>query len=385
MKLINFIIFLGVALTVHSLVNFYIFIRGWQAIPRESYLRIPYLVIFIFLALSYIAGRVLERFSICAPSDFLIWIGSFWLGMMLYLFMGVLLCDILRLANWITGVMPAQADLYVKVKQYAAAAVAGAALITVLAGFYNTLHPRINTIAIDIPKAAGGRTMLDIALVTDIHLGTIISNSRLQKMVDMVNVIRPDAVLLAGDIVDEDLTPVIENNLGELLRTIRSKYGTYAVTGNHEYIGGVEKACRYLAENGVTVLRDKAVLIDGSFYLVGREDMSVSQFLGMRRTPLGDIMKQVDKTLPVILMDHQPLRLSTAARHGVDLQLSGHTHHGQLWPFNYITGLIYEVSRGLRKINGTNYYVSCGYGTWGPPVRVGNVPEVVHIQLRFKH
>ena len=385
MKLINFIIFLGVALTVHSLVNFYIFIRGWQALPKESYFRIPYLLVFLFLALSYFAGRVLERFSICATSDYLIWIGSFWLGMMLYLFMGVVLCDMLRLANWITGVIPVPSDLYVKVKQSAAAAVAVAAAITILAGFYNTLHPRINTIAIDVPKAAGGRTTLDMALVTDIHLGTIISNSRLQKMVDMVNVIRPDVVLLAGDIVDEDLAPVIENNLGDLLRTIRSKYGTYAVTGNHEYIGGVEEACRYLAENGVTVLRDRAVLIDNSFYLVGREDRSIGQFQGGRRMPLGSIMKHVDRSLPVILMDHQPFGLSSAARHGVDLQLSGHTHHGQLWPFNYITGLIYEVSRGFRRINGTSYYVSCGYGTWGPPARVGNVPEVVHIQLRFKH
>ncbi len=385
MKLSTFIIFLSVVLAVHSLVNFYIFIRGWQALPREPYFRIPYLVIFLFLALSYFAGRVLERFTICTASDYLIWIGSFWLGIMLYLFMGVLLCDILRLGNWIAGVIPGPSDLYVKVKQIAAAAVAGAAAVTILAGFYNTLNPRINTIAIDIPKGAGGRTTLDIALVTDIHLGTIISNSRLQKMVDMVNVLRPDIVLLAGDIVDEDLAPIIQNNLGDLLRTIRSKYGTYAVTGNHEYIGGVEEACRYLAENGVNVLRDRAVLIDKSFYLVGREDRSLNQFTNRRRMSLGDIMKQVDKSLPIIMMDHQPFRLSTAARHGVDLQLSGHTHHGQLWPFNFVTSLIYEVSRGFRHINGTNYYVSCGYGTWGPPARVGNVPEVVHLQLRFKH
>jgi predicted MPP superfamily phosphohydrolase len=384
MKLSTFIIFLSVVLTVHALVNFYIFIRGWQALPKEPYFRIPYLVVFLFLALSYFAGRILERISICTASDYLIWIGSFWLGLMLYLFMGVLLCDILRLANWISGAIPVKSDLYVKAKQIAAAAVAVAAAVTILAGFYNTLHPRINTIAIDIPKSAGGRTTLDIALVTDIHLGTIISNSRLQRMVDMVNVIRPDVVLLAGDIVDEDLAPVIENNLGEILRTIRSKYGTYAVTGNHEYIGGVEQACGYLEEHGIIVLRDRAVLVDDSFYLVGREDLSVTQYLGMRRKSLGSIMEEVNKALPVILMDHQPLRLSTAARHGVDLQLSGHTHHGQLWPFNFITALIYEVSRGFRQINGTNYYVSCGFGTWGPPARVGNVPEVVHIQLRFK-
>jgi predicted MPP superfamily phosphohydrolase len=384
MRLINFIVFLSIVLAVHGAVNYYIFIRGWQALPREPAVRVPYLVIFLIFALSYIAGRVLERFSICAASDYLIWIGSFWMGMMAYLFFGVLLCDILRLGNWIAGVVPVPSELYGRIRQIAALAVAIVATATVAAGYYNTLHPRINTVVVEVPKSAGGRRTLDIALVTDIHLGTIIKNSRLQTMVDMVNVLQPDLVLLGGDIVDEDLAPVIQNNLGELLRTIRSRYGTYAVTGNHEYIGGVEAACRYLAEHGVNVLRDRSVLIDNSFYLVGREDRSISQFNGRRRLPLKDIMKDVDLAKAVIMMDHQPFLLEEAAEHGVDLQVSGHTHHGQLWPFNFITSLIYEVSRGLKQIGNTHVFVSCGYGTWGPPVRVGMVPEVVHIQLRFR-
>ncbi|HPV40706.1 MAG TPA: metallophosphoesterase [Spirochaetota bacterium] len=384
MRLINFIVFLSIVLAVHGAVNYYIFIRGWQALPREPAVRVPYLVIFLIFALSYIAGRVLERFSICAVSDYLIWIGSFWMGMMAYLFFGVLLCDILRLGNWIAGVVPVPSELYGRIRQIAALAVAIVATATVVAGYYNTLHPRINTVVVEVPKSAGGRRTLDIALVTDIHLGTIIKNSRLQTMVDMVNVLQPDVVLLAGDIVDEDLAPVIKNNLGELLRTIRSRYGTYAVTGNHEYIGGVEAACRYLADHGVTVLRDRSVLIDNRFYLVGREDRSITQFGGGRRLPLDAIMKDVDLKRPVIMMDHQPYHLSEAAEHGVDLQVSGHTHHGQLWPFNFITSLIYEVSRGLKRIGKAHVFVSCGYGTWGPPVRVGMVPEVVHIQLRFR-
>lgn len=384
MRIINFIIFLGIVLSVMGAVNYYICLRGWQVLPRDPAVRIPYLVLFVFFAVSYLAGRVLERFSICTASECLIWIGSFWLGLMLYLFLGALLCDLLRLVNWIAGIVPVPSDHYTRAKQIAAAAVAAAAVIAVLAGFYNTLHPRINRLAIDIPKSAGGRKSLDIALVTDVHLGTIIKNAHLQKMVDMVNVIRPDVVLLCGDIVDEDLAPVIQNNLGELLRTIRSRFGTYAVTGNHEYIGGVDAACRYLAEHGVTMLRDSAVQIGGTIYIAGREDRSIGQFNGGKRLPLEELLKQVDTARPVILMDHQPFRLSEAAGRGVDLQVSGHTHHGQLWPFNYITGLIYEVSRGHKLINGTNFYVSCGFGTWGPPARIGMVPEVVHLHLRFK-
>ncbi|OHD66906.1 MAG: hypothetical protein A2176_12525 [Spirochaetes bacterium RBG_13_51_14] len=375
--------FISVVLAIHGSVNFYIGLRGWQALPGNPYIRIPYLVIFITCALSYMAGRVLERVTICAASDLLIWIGSFWFGMMLYLFIGIVFCDLLRLANWIAGVVPVPSGRYDRVKSIAAVSVTAAACSAVFAGWLNAMNPRINTIAVDIPKRAGGRGSLDIALVTDLHLGTMIKNARLQKMVDMVNVIRPDLILLCGDIVDEDLEPVIKNNLGQLLCTLRSRYGVFAVTGNHEYIGGVDNACRYLSKHGVRMLRDEAVLIDNCFNLVGREDASISQFTSGRRKPLDAVMGNVDRRLPVIMMDHQPLRLSAAEKNGVDLQVSGHTHHGQLWPASIITNIIYEVSYGYRRSGSTNYYVSCGFGTWGPPSRLGTRPEVVHIQLRF--
>jgi predicted MPP superfamily phosphohydrolase len=382
MKIINVIIFLTGALSILGAVNFYICIRGWQAIPKDSFIRIPYLAVFVFVALSYIAGRVLERYSVCAFSDLLIWIGSIWFGMMLYLFLGAVACDLLRLVNWIAHVVPVPSARYDRIKQITAVAIASASALVVLGGYVNSLYPRLTRLSIDIPKKAAGRTCFDIALVTDIHLGTIISNSRLRKMVDMVNVIRPDIVLLAGDIVDEDLAPVIENNLGGLLTGLRSSYGTYAVTGNHEYIGGVEEACAYLSANGVRMLRDGALTI-GGVCLIGREDRSKKQFTGVDRKPLDVIMKGVDRSLPLILMDHQPFRLSDAVGQGVDLQLSGHTHNGQLWPGSVITGLVYEVSWGLKRIGRTHVYVSSGFGTWGPPSRVGTIPEVVHIKLRF--
>ncbi len=383
MKTLNFVIFLTIVLLVLTSVNFYIFIRGWQTFPRAPFFRIPYLIIFIIISFSYIAGRILERYTICLASNVLIWIGSFWFGMMLYLFLGAVVCDLLRFINWLTDMVPVPSMRYDQIKLWTAMGVVAAAVLVVAGGYFNTLHPRIRNLVVDVPKKAGTRACLDVALVTDIHLGLIISNSRLQKMVDMINATRPDMVLLGGDIVDENLAPVIQNNLGELLNGIRSRYGTFAVTGNHEYIGGVESACRYLSAHGITMLRDEAVLVDRCFYLIGREDRSISQFTGKRRKPLETIMKDISPDLPIILMDHQPIRLSDAADHGIDLQLSGHTHHGQLWPINFITNMIYEVSRGYNKIGGTNVYVSNGYGTWGPPSRVGNIPEVVHIKLRF--
>ena len=132
------------------------------------------------------------------------------------------------------------------------------------------------------------------------------------------------------------------------------------------------------------MLRDSVAKVANAFTLVGREDVSIRQFNGKKRKQLSELMNGVDTTLPVILMDHQPLRLDDVVDHGVDLQLSGHTHHGQLWPFNYISQAVYELSWGYMKKGSTHFYVSCGVGTWGPPMRTGNRPEVVHVKLKFE-
>jgi predicted MPP superfamily phosphohydrolase len=178
---------------------------------------------------------------------------------------------------------------------------------------------------------------------------------------------------------------VIRQNLGETLRQIKSKYGIYGITGNHEYIGGVDAACKYLTEHSVVMLRDSVVKIADAFTIVGREDISIRQFDGKKRKPLVELMKDVDKSLPIILMDHQPIHLNESAEQGADLQLSGHTHNGQLWPFNYIADAVYEVSWGYIQKGKTHIYVSCGVGTWGPPMRTGNRPEVVNVKLKFEN
>jgi predicted MPP superfamily phosphohydrolase len=223
---------------------------------------------------------------------------------------------------------------------------------------------------------------LRIVAASDIHLGTIIGRKRLRSIVDRINSLEPDVVLLPGDIVDEDLAPVIRENLGETLRSIRSNQGVFAVTGNHEHIGGAGPACAYLAEHGITMLRDSVARLEGGIYIVGREDRSSAGFGGRKRKTLESLMADVDTAYPVVLMDHQPFGLEEAAGKGIDLQLSGHTHHGQLWPLNKITEAVYELSWGETVKGETHFYVSSGVGTWGPPVRTGNRPEIVLIRLR---
>jgi uncharacterized protein len=386
-RTMGFIIFFSIFIVIFGLVNTYIYQRGLQAIPHLSPWRMWYSYIFWFLALSYFAARLIERFTVSWFTDGLVWIGSFWLGAMAYLIVILLAIDLLRLINFIIPFFP---DFITKdyqiTKQMMFYAVTGLVLIILIGSRINQAFPQIRTLEMVIQKKSP-LPELNVVMVSDVHLGTIICNSHFMRIVEKINSLNPDIVLFAGDLVDEDIGPVIRQNLGETLRQIKSKFGNYGITGNHEYIGGVEEACQYLTEHGVVMLRDSIVKIADAFILAGREDISKEGFVGKshgeHRKKIVDLIKDVDKSLPIILMDHQPLHLDEAEKNGVDLQLSGHTHHGQLWPFNYIAQAIYEVSWGYKKKGNTHIYVSCGVGTWGPPMRSGNRPEVMNLKIKF--
>lgn len=146
----------------------------------------------------------------------------------------------------------------------------------------------------------------------------------------------------------------------------------------------MDLADAYLTEHGVILLRDEFVILGETFVLVGREDAVSHMFTGKPRSTLKTLLHKMPD-LPILLMDHQPGSiLETASDGRVALQLSGHTHHGQLWPFSLLTRFVFEISWGGRKINNTEFYVSSGWGTWGPPVRTGNTPEMLDIRIRFE-
>jgi len=385
MKFWSFVIFLSVVLLIYSAVNYYIFVRGLQAIPKGAPIRTYYIVFFILVALSFWLGRILERFMLNGFTETLVWIGSLWLAFMLYFFLFAVLFDFVRLFNHFFSVLPDFiTQNYEKAKLISLVSVIGIVTTVIIYGYINFISPRILNLDISIPKKESKLNSLNIVMASDIHLGTIVGKKQLNKFVETANSLNPDIILLPGDIFDEDIGPIIKDNLGEDLERLKAKYGVYAVTGNHEYIGGVEPAVDYMEKHGINMIRDDAVLIDSSFYVVGREDRSINQFADKKRKPLSEITKDINQNLPTILMDHQPFQLNLARENGVDLQLSGHTHHGQLWPLNYITSAIYEISWGYKKIGDTHYYVSSGYAGWGPPVRTGSWTELVNILVRFE-
>ena len=384
MRKIDFILFFSVVLSIYGLINFYIYRKGLTALPPIPEIRWTYTVLFVLVVLAFLAGRMLERVSLSWFSSLLVWVGSFWFGAMVYLLLSLVVWDGLHLIlSLVPGKTVRILELLSIPRWAGAIGLLAAVLVTVGWGYVNAMHPTIKELTIRMPKRADGASSLRAVMASDIHLGTIISHARLNRIVKIINQLEPDVILLPGDVLDEDIGPVVRHNLGELLRTLRAKYGVYGATGNHEYIGGVEQACQYLEEHGVTMLRDSAVTLPMGVVVVGREDRSIGQFAGKSRRPLLEILENVDRSKPIIVMDHQPAGLQESALAGVDLQISGHTHHGQLWPFNYIAGAVYECSWGYYTKDKTQYYVSCGVGTWGPPLRLGNTPEIVLMTVEF--
>ncbi|MBN2318480.1 MAG: metallophosphoesterase [Acidobacteria bacterium] len=383
--MIQIISFLAVFLGIFGGISFYVFIRGLQSIQKGSRLRIPYIVLYWIIAVSFFAGRILENYHTSFLINLLSWVGSLWIAALLYFFIAVVLLDILRLINHFVPFFPAAiTQNYPLVKRTVFCGITGLVGLLILAGHINSIYPRVTELNLAVDKKAGNLEKLNIVMASDIHLGTIIGRSRLARIVDKINSLDPDLVLLPGDIVDSELTSIKRNSLGQPLKDIRARFGVYAVTGNHEYIGGIEETSAYLTDHNITLLRDQAIKVADAVYLVGREDLSANRFGNISRKNLTELMQGVDKRYAVILMDHQPFGLEEAASNGVDLQLSGHTHYGQLWPINYIVRSVYELPWGYMKKGDTHYYVSNGVGTWGPPVRIGNRPEIVHIQLEFE-
>ncbi len=385
MKTTAFLVFFSTVLLVYGSVNYYILLRGYQGLEALPGLRKWYWVVMITLALSYIAGRVAERFMPSVFSDVLTWTGSFWLAAMLYFLMAVIDIDIIRLvAGWLPVPAPGTLRGYPQLKLLVTAGVVLTVAVLLITGYFRAVNPVIRQLDLNIPSSLQSDRKVRMVMVSDIHLGTLIGKNRLNRLLREVESLQPDIIVLAGDIVDEDLKPVIRQNLGEDLRLLRAPLGVWGITGNHEYIGGAEKAVRYLREHGINILRDSVVNIDSLFLLAGREDRDKPRFSGNRRKELEELLAGTETGLPVILLDHQPFNLDKAVKMGVALQLSGHTHHGQVWPLHWITNAIYEISHGYLKKGNTHFYVSSGYGSWGPPVRIGTRSEIVLLNLTFE-
>jgi len=376
----TFLIFFSIVLIIYGSVNYYLFVRGLQAFSLNLPMRRWFIAIFWIVASMFILGSVLERTATSAFSEWIYRIGAFWMAYMLYLIIGVVLIDLVRILNYFFHFLPPFSQI---MRFQLGVLVFSLATLVVAGGHINALWTNVKVIPLSIHKKVVGVQQVRILMASDIHLGALIGERREKHLLDIIKEQKPDLVLLCGDLVDGEIAPVLRKNLGKHIQEIKTPLGVYAITGNHEYIGGIRQTLPYLKSINIRMLMDETVTLPNGIQLVGRIDQSASRG-AQKLKPLTELLGGLDPSKPVIVMNHQPYNLDEAAQAKVDLHLSGHTHNGQMWPFNYITEKMFEISWGLRKKGTTNFYVSSGFGSWGPPVRTGNRPEVVIFDLKFE-
>ena len=253
-----------------------------------------------------------------------------------------------------------------------------ASCLTVTFGSLRAFTPVVRTEHIVTSKLPAG-TSYRLALISDVHLGRILGRSYAEKLVQRINQLEPDAVLIAGDLIDERITYVEEENSLAALAKLNAPKGVYLAFGNHEYIDNPALWHKMVQANGIKVLRDASTVIDGRLKLTGLNDYSRNRDL----SSLKALAWENDKYYS-ILIDHQPRKMETAAADGYDLYLSGHTHTGQLFPNRHVTKRMYQLDYGRRDFGKLIAITSSGYGFWGPPVRTEAAPEIVLIELNGK-
>jgi predicted MPP superfamily phosphohydrolase len=379
MRSLSFLIFFSIVMLIYSSVNYYLYVRGLQAFSLTQPVKRWYIVIFWTIAAMFIAGSILERTATSAFSEWIYRIGSFWLAYMLYLVMAVVLIDIVRVFNHFIHFLPPFSEI---MRFRLGLIVISLVSVIVVAGHINALWINVKEIPLTIHKKVSGAPEVKILMASDIHLGALIGERREKHLLDIIREQKPDLVLLCGDLVDGEIAPVLRKKLGRHIQEIQTPLGVYAISGNHEYIGGIDKTLPYLKSIHIRMLIDEVITLPNGIQLVGRNDHSAGRGANAPK-PLPELISGIDREKPIVVMNHQPFNLQEAADSQVDLHLSGHTHNGQLWPFNYITKAMFELSWGYLKKGDTHFYVSSGYGTWGPSVRTGNRPEVVIFKLKF--
>ena len=289
-------------------------------------------------------------------------LGNSWMIFFLYALLLFLLLDVGRLLHLVP-------ESFMKSSWAGTCTVLGIITLLLVYGNVHYRHKYREVIEIGTDKPL--ERPLTIVLASDLHAGYHNREAELQRWVSLINAEKPDLVLFAGDILDGAIRPAREWNYAAVFRGIEAP--VYAALGNHEYITGIEASLSFYADAGIRLLRDEAVT-SGGIRIIGRDDRSNEGRMELRGLAPAD-------TRFTLLLDHQPYHLEEAEDCGVDFQFSGHTHHGQVWPGNWVTDRMYETAYGAHQRGSTRYYVSSGLGIWGGKFRIGTRSEYVVLKL----
>jgi hypothetical protein len=385
---VGIVVFLAIMLAVLAMIHLYLWQRLVRDTARPGWRRRS-------AGLGLLAGALLVLAAVLLagplPGRFEGWLagpGYLWLGIMFYLLMGLLVLELPAAAVRLgqrrrarrTGAPPDPGRRLLLRRGAAVAAGVAAAGVSGYGVWRAYAPPEVKRLRVPLARLDPRADGLRVAVIADLHVGPLYGRRQVERVVEIVNSLDPDLVAMVGDLASTEAGAVARD--AAPLRRMRSRYGSFFVTGNHEYYHGYEEWLDVADEFGLRVLRNQRVEIThrgGAIDLAGVNDRE-----GGRYDDPPDYeaaLADRDPARPVLLLAHQPVQVHRAAAYGVDLQLSGHTHGGQLFPFDALVRLEQPMVSGLATIDGTQVYVTNGAGFWGPPMRVGAAPDVTLLEL----
>lgn len=354
----------------------YAFLRVLWLIKAKT-LRVLFGAFFVLLIAAFPAAETLSHRGTEGGLKGVMIAGYDALPLLMYLVLTVVLADLAIAAARLLKLVSKDAVRAPGFRRLRLAVMLVIPILVVVGGIVNFHWLRIQEYTVEVPRRSSSLRDLTIAFASDFHLGAITEDGFMNRFVAKVEAANPDIVLIGGDILEGDRRNEDTSRFEAQFRRLHPKYGVYAVPGNHERHGGTGKD--FFDGAGIRLLEDAVVKIDDAFYLAGRNDAR-----SRNRKSAADLLKDTPGDLPLILLDHRPTDLENISRTDTDIQLSGHTHYGQLFPINWITNRQYELSWGHIKKNRTHVFVTSGIQLWGPPVRTAGSSEVLIIHVLFR-
>lgn len=392
-----FLFLLPFYLGVSSYMMFRFFYWMKHCNHRFNWLRfkVPFAVVYLFMALSPVIAFLLPKSAVAIVIRR---ISTYWIGIMLYSLLYVVLFDLLRLIAKHTKLKNTLLFSRGSVVSIGSVVVA-CAVATCLYGIFNARNIKVNEYSVTVNKSCGSDKHLKAVLVADLHMGYAIGVDHITNMVKKINEQNADIVIIAGDIFDNSYDGMDDpEGIKAQLKSIKSKYGVYAVYGNHDIDekilmgftfdwGGKqlhsEKMTNFIKECNIKLINDESVLINDEFYLVGRRDTDKPGTEDGTRAEISELTKDLDKTKPIFVLSHEPDELQKTADAGADIDFSGHTHDGQLFPGNLTIGLFWENPCGMIKKDNMYSIVTSGVGVYGTFMRVGTDAEICSVDIDF--
>lgn len=375
-----FLLFFSIVLSIYFSINYYIYRHIISVFKFNFAGKKIFILLFFVLSSSYFIYRTVDRIYPTAWVKFLGQIGSIWLAVMVYSFLLLLIYDSILIL--IRIISPNYLRYILSINNFRFYLSGFMVLLIsgfIAFGYLNAGKPKVKEI--HLKNHHLGKNKLSkpwkIAYASDLHINDLFFPDAIKTLVDEVNKADVDLMLFGGDVFTEDVAHLAYHDSGDLLKNIRSRHGVFTVFGNHEYIGSLDSAINHFKNYHIDILSDSSVIIDNQLVIIGRDDLSAERFFQKKRADLQELIRPESDSLFTILIDHQPKSRIEGKDYPIDLFLSGHTHHGQLFPFNFITQKLFDNSYGLQFKENKYYYVSSGFGFWGPPVRTGSQPEII--------